>query len=69
MSFTPDVTDNLSCKAPRPRLRPFLPTGFDVAGSITESVTLNLGRGGSPFSRAISPFSAAFSVVILSTVS
>jgi hypothetical protein len=61
LSFTSDVTDNLSRKDPRPRLRPFLPTDFDVACSIPEGFTLNFGRGGSPFNRAISSFSAAIS--------
>ena len=61
MSFTCDVTDNLSRKEPRPRLRPFLLTGFDVACSIPDGFTWNFGRGGSPFSRAISSFSAMFS--------
>jgi hypothetical protein len=46
LSLTSDVTNKLSRKEPRPRLRPFLPTGFDVACSIREGFTLNFGRGG-----------------------
>jgi len=50
-----------------------LSTGFDAC-SIPDGFTLNFGRGGRPFRRAISSFSemfsafsAAFSLVSLST--
>lgn len=55
--------------APRVRLRRFLPGAGVVDFSIPEGSALSFGRGGSPFSRAISAFRASFSVVRRSTAS